>query len=362
MATEELVCSAVRGEDERTVLLVSPVLAVLLSVTDEPPVDTDPSVAALDLPVSTGIVPALLLVPAVTAVLPAVTPPPAVHTGPVSAGDVVGRAGYGLPTPQLVTPVTAVRPPVTHLAAQHAPPLVNTLELTGRTGEVVGPVAWLDGVHTADLVRLVLTVGHPVAPQTEADAGSVVTAELVPAAAQRTVQLVILTVTEAVTPLAEGETGAVTAEELSPTAGRLAAGLVRAVPAVLPAVTAGEVGDAGSVLPTPELRPQAGPGSPALSGVEDGDIPPCLTLRHLLQAEVGVAHPVFPAHRAAAQPLTQREGGGRGVTHLYSLVQTFIQSGLAVVRAVVVVGLAVVVVVTIPVTQSTTDSESKLSV
>ena len=47
---------------------------------------------------------------------------------------------------------------------------------------------------------------------------------------------------------------------------------------------------------------------------------------------------------------------------MYSLEQTFIQSGLAVVRAVVVVGLAVVVVVTIPVTQSTTDSESKLSV
>ena len=47
---------------------------------------------------------------------------------------------------------------------------------------------------------------------------------------------------------------------------------------------------------------------------------------------------------------------------MYSLVQTVIQSGLAVVRAVVVVGLAVVVVVTIPVTQSTTDSESKLSV
>ena len=50
---------------------------------------------------------------------------------------------------------------------------------------------------------------------------------------------------------------------------------------------------------------------------------------------------------------------------MYSLVQTFLQSGLGLAVLVVeveVVGLTVVVVVTIPVTQSTTDSVSKLSV
>ena len=47
---------------------------------------------------------------------------------------------------------------------------------------------------------------------------------------------------------------------------------------------------------------------------------------------------------------------------MYSLVQTFLQSGLVVVVGLAVLVVEVVVVVTIPVTQSTTDSVSKLSV
>ena len=79
---------------------------------------------------------------------------------------------------------------------------------------------------TYRIVSFVLTVSDSVAPQTEADAGSVVAAELVPAAAHRTVQLIIRAVGEPVTALTEGETGPVTAEELCPTAGSLAPGLV----------------------------------------------------------------------------------------------------------------------------------------
>ena len=215
-----------RTGGERTVLFVSAVLTVLVTVTDVIGVNTGPSVSTLDLPVSTVVVLAVRLVPAVTAVLQAVTAPPVVNTGPVTTCEVAGRAGGRLTTTHLVTPVSTVQSAVTDLAAQHTEPLVNTLKLTCRADQVVGPVGRLDCVQTADLVSLVLTVGHSVAAQTEADAGAVVTAELVPAAAHRTVQLVIRAVAQPVTPLTEGETGPVTAEELCPTAGSLAPGLV----------------------------------------------------------------------------------------------------------------------------------------
>ena len=367
MATEDLVPGAVRREErtvgERTVLLVCAVRTVLVSVTGETSVNTESRVCTLDLPVSTVVVLALSLVPAVTAVLPAVTAPPLVNTGAVSTGEVAGRAGDLLVTPGLVTAVTTVWSAVTHLAGRHTQSLVNTLKLSGQTDQVVGPVARLDCLHTADLVSFVLTVGHPVAPHTEAHAGPVVTAELVPGAADRTVKLIIRAVSQSVTTLFEGEAGPVTAEELCAAAVSLAPGLVRAVRAVLAAVTAREVGDAGPVLLAAEVSPETGPDTAALSAVEDRDRLLSLALRHLLQAEVGVGHPVLPAHWAAAPLLSQT--GGEGRTHLYSLVQAFLQSGLVVVVVVVVVvivGLAVLGVVTMSVTQSTTDSVSKLSV
>ena len=312
VVAEELAPGAVRREDLRTVLLVSAVLTVQVPVTGQTPVDTDARVGTLDLPVGAVVVPALRLVLAVTAVHPPVTAPPLVHTGPVTAGDVTARAGRSLATASLVTAVSAVQPAVTELAGQHTQPLVNTLKLAGQTGQAVGPVAWLDCVQTADLVSLVLTVGHSVAAQTEADAGSIVAAELVPTAAHRTVQLIIRAVGEPVTALTEGETGPVTAEELCPTAGSLAPGLIGAVPAVLPSVTAREVRDAGPVLLAPEVCSETGPVSPALSAVEDRDLPASLALRHLLHAEVAVAHSVLPAHRAAAVNHLDRERGGGG--------------------------------------------------
>ena len=211
---------------ERTVLLVSPVLTVLLTVTGQTSVNTDPTGHTLDLPVGAVIVLTLRLIPAIAAVLPAVTAPPGVHTGAVSTGEVAGRAGGGLVTPGLVTPVTTVQPAVTELAGGNTQPLVSTLKLTRRADQVVGPVAGLDCVDTADLVSFVLTVSDSVAPQTEVDTGPVITPELVPGTAGGTVQLIISAVSQPVTPLFEGETGPVTAEELRPTTVSLAAGLV----------------------------------------------------------------------------------------------------------------------------------------
>ena len=147
-------------------------------------------------------------------------------SGAVSTGEVAVRAGSWLTTVNLITAVTTVQPPVTELAGGNTEPLVSTLKLTGLTHQVVGPVARLDCVHTANLISFVLTVGHSVTPEAQADTGPVITPELVPGTAGRTVQLIISAVPQPVTPLFEGETGPVTAEELRPTAVSLTAGLV----------------------------------------------------------------------------------------------------------------------------------------
>ena len=176
---------------EVTVLLVSPIITVRPAVTHPTTVKTETARDTLDLPVGALIILTQSLVRPVTAVSLPVTPSPAVHTGPVTAGQIVFWARDELTTAVLVTPVTAVQPAVTHPAFLDAESLVHTLKLPNRAGKVVGSVAWLDRVKTADLVRHVLTVGYSVAPQTEADAGTVVTSELTPGTVDRTVQLVI---------------------------------------------------------------------------------------------------------------------------------------------------------------------------
>ena len=235
---------------------------------------------------------------------------PVVHTGPVPAGEIQVRTLLPLAALLLVTAVPAVLPPVTHRPLLHTLPPVPARELTSRADQVVGPVPRQDGLQTTDLVRLVLTVGDPVAPEAEADAGAVIAPELVPATAGWTVLLVVLTVPAAVTPLAEGDAGAVSAGELRAGAGRPAAQLVRAVPAVLPAVTPGEVGDAGPVSRAPELRPEAGWLGPAGPAVLDRDPPVGEALLQLQGALVGVGHSVLATQGAANTYLE----GGRGQT------------------------------------------------
>ena len=231
---------------------------------------------------------------------------PVVHTGPVPAGEVFGRTLLPLPALLLVTPVPAVLPPVAHRSLLHTLPPVPALQLTRRADQVVGPVPRQDGLHTPDLVRLVLTVGDSVAPEAETDAGAVIAPELVPGTAGRTVLLVVLTFPAAVTPLAEGDAGPVPAGELRAGAGGPAAQLVRPVPAVLPPVAPGEVGDAGPVSRAPELRPEAGGLRPAGPAVLDRDLPVGPALLHLQGALVGVGHSVLATHGAANKCL---EGG-----------------------------------------------------
>ena len=208
----------------------------------------------------------------------------------------ISRTLLALAALLLVTPVPAVLLAVTHQPLLYTEPLILALKLPGRTEQVVGPVSWQDGVQAANLVRLVLTVGDSIAPQTETDAGAVVAPELIPAAVSWAVLLVIQTVLAAVTPLTEGDAAPVFTPELRAAAGRLTAGLVRSVPAVRPAVTAGEVGDTQTVRLAAELRPQAGSLRPALPAVQHLDLLLSLALLHLQDALVAVGDSVLTTH------------------------------------------------------------------
>ena len=111
-----------------------------------------------------------------------ITPSPDIHTGQVLALDMVrGTQGHLIiVTVALITPILALGATITPLVSSNTLSPVGALELGGTgAGQLRGPIVRVSRGHTPNLISLVLTIMHSVAPVCGLYTLAIIAAELV---------------------------------------------------------------------------------------------------------------------------------------------------------------------------------------